>query len=192
MLMEGVPPAMIENSRKMAGMPVGPLALSDEVAHRSRPGRSSRRPRPISAPSRSIRAQKKLIEDDGGKAAAASAARTARASTTIPQKRARRACGRASPIVGARQLEPDTVGVEELKKRFLFTPALEAARCMEEGVVTDPREADVGSILGFGFAPYTGGTLSYHRRHGAKAFVGSRQGACGELWAALRSAREAR
>ena len=32
---------------------------------------------------------------------------------------------------------------------------------MEEGIVTDPREADVGSILAFGFAPYTGGTLSY-------------------------------
>jgi 3-hydroxyacyl-CoA dehydrogenase/enoyl-CoA hydratase/3-hydroxybutyryl-CoA epimerase len=32
---------------------------------------------------------------------------------------------------------------------------------MEEGIVTDPREADVGSILAFGFAPYTGGALSY-------------------------------
>ena len=32
MLMEGVPPAMIENTAKMAGMPVGPLSLSDEVA----------------------------------------------------------------------------------------------------------------------------------------------------------------
>ena len=39
--------------------------------------------------------------------------------------------------------------------------ALEAARTFEEHVVTDVREADVGSILGFGFAPFTGGTLSY-------------------------------
>ena len=39
--------------------------------------------------------------------------------------------------------------------------ALEAARCFEEGVLTDVREADVGSILGFGFAPFSGGTLSY-------------------------------
>ena len=39
--------------------------------------------------------------------------------------------------------------------------ALETARCFEEGVLTDVREADVGSILGFGFAPFTGGTLSY-------------------------------
>jgi 3-hydroxyacyl-CoA dehydrogenase/enoyl-CoA hydratase/3-hydroxybutyryl-CoA epimerase len=42
---------------------------------------------------------------------------------------------------------------------------------MEEGIVTDPREADVGSILGFGFAPYTGGTLSYIDGMGVKAFV---------------------
>jgi 3-hydroxyacyl-CoA dehydrogenase/enoyl-CoA hydratase/3-hydroxybutyryl-CoA epimerase len=42
---------------------------------------------------------------------------------------------------------------------------------MEEGIVTDPREADVGSILAFGFAPYTGGALSYIDGVGAKDFV---------------------
>jgi 3-hydroxyacyl-CoA dehydrogenase/enoyl-CoA hydratase/3-hydroxybutyryl-CoA epimerase len=51
------------------------------------------------------------------------------------------------------------------------TIALEAARTVEEGIVTDPREADVGSILGFGFAPYTGGTLSYIDGMGVKSFV---------------------
>jgi 3-hydroxyacyl-CoA dehydrogenase/enoyl-CoA hydratase/3-hydroxybutyryl-CoA epimerase len=49
--------------------------------------------------------------------------------------------------------------------------ALEAARCMEENVVTDPREADVGSILGFGFAPFSGGVLSLIDGIGAKTFV---------------------
>ena len=52
-----------------------------------------------------------------------------------------------------------------------MTQALEAARTVEEGVITDPREADVGSILGFGFAPYTGGTLSYIDFMGADKFV---------------------
>jgi 3-hydroxyacyl-CoA dehydrogenase/enoyl-CoA hydratase/3-hydroxybutyryl-CoA epimerase len=42
---------------------------------------------------------------------------------------------------------------------------------VEEGIVTDPREADLGTILGFGFAPYTGGALSYIDTMGAKAFV---------------------
>ena len=49
--------------------------------------------------------------------------------------------------------------------------ALETARCFEEGVLTDVREADVGAILGFGYAPFTGGTLSYIDRMGAKTFV---------------------
>ncbi|MDB5559079.1 MAG: fadB, partial [Enterovirga sp.] len=67
--------------------------------------------------------------------------------------------------------DPDTISVAELKHRFLVVQALEAARTVEEGVVTDPREADVGSILGFGFAPFTGGALSYIDGMGARAFV---------------------
>jgi hypothetical protein len=61
--------------------------------------------------------------------------------------------------------------VTELKQRFLVVQAVEAARTFEEHVVTDVREADVGSILGFGFAPFTGGTLSYIDMMGVKAFV---------------------
>ncbi len=61
--------------------------------------------------------------------------------------------------------------MEELKQRLLVMQALETARCFEEKVLTDMREADVGSILGFGFAPYTGSTLSYIDGMGAEAFV---------------------
>ena len=67
--------------------------------------------------------------------------------------------------------DPDAIDVGELKQRFLVIQALETARCFEEGVLTDVREADVGSILGFGFAPFTGGTLSYIDGMGAAAFV---------------------
>ena len=59
----------------------------------------------------------------------------------------------------------------ELKHRLLAIQALETARCFEEGVLTDVREADVGSILGFGYAPYSGGTLSYIDMMGTKKFV---------------------
>jgi 3-hydroxyacyl-CoA dehydrogenase/enoyl-CoA hydratase/3-hydroxybutyryl-CoA epimerase len=58
-----------------------------------------------------------------------------------------------------------------LKLRLLTIQALETARCVEEGVITDPRDADVGSILGWGFAPYTGGTLSLIDSLGAAEFV---------------------
>jgi 3-hydroxyacyl-CoA dehydrogenase / enoyl-CoA hydratase / 3-hydroxybutyryl-CoA epimerase len=69
------------------------------------------------------------------------------------------------------KLDPDSIGVTELKQRLLGIQALESARCIEERVVTDVREADVGSILGFGFAPFTGGTISYIDGMGSKAFV---------------------
>jgi 3-hydroxyacyl-CoA dehydrogenase/enoyl-CoA hydratase/3-hydroxybutyryl-CoA epimerase len=70
-----------------------------------------------------------------------------------------------------RPADPDTIDFAELKQRLLAIQALEAARCVGEGVITDVREADVGSILGFGFAPFTGGTLSYIDGMGAAAFV---------------------
>ena len=60
---------------------------------------------------------------------------------------------------------------EELKHRLLTIQALEAARCFEEGVIIDPRDADVGAILGWGFAPYTGGPISMIDTMGAAAFV---------------------
>jgi 3-hydroxyacyl-CoA dehydrogenase/enoyl-CoA hydratase/3-hydroxybutyryl-CoA epimerase len=60
---------------------------------------------------------------------------------------------------------------DEYKKRLLYIQALETARCFEEGVITDPRDADVGSILGWGFAPYTGGTISLIDGMGAAKFV---------------------
>src|SRR5258708_23442606 len=81
---------------------------------------------------------------------------------------------RLRPGPGALQpkhLDPDTLDIEELKQRFLVTQAVEAARTVEDHVITDMREADVGSILGFGFAPFTGGTLSYIDFMGTKKFV---------------------
>ena len=69
------------------------------------------------------------------------------------------------------KLDPDAIEVAEIKHRLLGIQALETARCFEEGVLTDVREADVGAILGFGFAPYTGGPLSWIDMMGAKRFV---------------------
>jgi 3-hydroxyacyl-CoA dehydrogenase/enoyl-CoA hydratase/3-hydroxybutyryl-CoA epimerase len=68
-------------------------------------------------------------------------------------------------------LDPEKIDIEELKLRLLGIQALETARCFEERVLTDVREADVGSILGFGFAPFSGGTLSWIDMMGTKKFV---------------------
>lgn len=168
MLMEGVPPAMIENVAKMAGMPVGPLSLNDEVA--------------IDLALKIVKATKAQLGD-----AAIDPVQEKLLTTLVetegrlgrknrkgfydyPEKGPKTLWPGLAAIAG-QQLDADALDVEELKQRLLVTQALEAARSVEEGIVTDPREADVGSIIGFGFAPYTGGTLSYIDGMGAKAFV---------------------
>jgi 3-hydroxyacyl-CoA dehydrogenase/enoyl-CoA hydratase/3-hydroxybutyryl-CoA epimerase len=167
MLIEGVPPAMIENAAKMAGMPVGPLSLSDEVAI-----------------DLSQKIMKAAIVDLGEKAVDE---RHMELINTMVDKHGRHGRKNGKGFYdypdkpkkkhlwpGLKELYPqlktDEVDVEELKQRFLVSIALEATRTMQEGIVTDPREADVGSILGFGFAPYTGGAISYIDAMGAAKF----------------------
>ncbi len=168
MLAEGVPAAMIENIGRMAGMPVGPLSLNDEVAVDL--------------------AWKILKATEADLGAAAVDERQKALLTGMVEKHGR--YGRKNrkgfydypehgpkklwPGLGdlqAARLDPDTIDKQELKDRLLGIQALETARCFEEHVLTDVREADVGSILGFGFAPYTGGTLSYIDMMGTKRFV---------------------
>jgi 3-hydroxyacyl-CoA dehydrogenase/enoyl-CoA hydratase/3-hydroxybutyryl-CoA epimerase len=168
MLIEGVPAIMIENAAKMAGMPVGPLSLNDETA--------------IDLSQKILKA---ALADLGPKAINPKHLDLVNAMVDKHDRKGRKN-GKgfydypAKPAKkhiwpGLKDLFPqqdaDKVNVAELKERFLTVIALEAARVMEEGIVTDPREADVGSILAFGFAPYTGGTLSYIDGMGAAHFV---------------------
>ena len=61
--------------------------------------------------------------------------------------------------------------VKEVQKRLLYIQALETARCLEEGVLASVAEADIGSVLGWGFPAYTGGTLSFIDTVGVARFV---------------------
>jgi 3-hydroxyacyl-CoA dehydrogenase / enoyl-CoA hydratase / 3-hydroxybutyryl-CoA epimerase len=166
MLAEGVKPALIENGGKAAGMPMAPLALSDEVA--------------ISL-IHQITAQ--TANDLGDKYQATAADRLI-AEMVERQNRPGRRAGKGFydyPSDGPKrlwpglsQLAPEAAtqpSLDEIKTRYLAIQALEAARCLEENVVTDPADADVGAILGWGFAPWTGGPLSYIDMLGAGPFV---------------------
>ena len=55
-----------------------------------------------------------------------------------------------------------------MKRRLLHIQAIETLRCLEEGIVQRPQDADVGSILGWGFCPFHGGVASYIDLIGAK------------------------
>jgi 3-hydroxyacyl-CoA dehydrogenase/enoyl-CoA hydratase/3-hydroxybutyryl-CoA epimerase len=168
MLAEGVPAAMIENVGRMAGMPVGPLALNDEVAvdlawKILKATEADLGPKAIDP------RQKALLEDMVEKRARYGR-KNGKGFYDYPQNAPKRlwpGLADLQPI----KLDPDTIDVATLERRLLAIQALESARCIEEKVVTDVREADVGSILGFGFAPFTGGTISYIDGMGAKAFV---------------------
>ncbi len=168
MLIEGVPPAMIENAAKFAGMPVGPLALNDEVAIDLSYKILKATVADLgdkAVDGRHMELVKKMVEGEGrfGR-------KNAKGFYDYPAKPAKKSLWPGLKDMYA-QKKPEDVDMEVLKQRFLVTIALEAARTVEEGIVTDPREADVGSILGFGFAPYTGGALSYIDGMGVKVFV---------------------
>ncbi|MBZ9743905.1 enoyl-CoA hydratase/isomerase family protein [Mesorhizobium sp. CO1-1-7] len=168
MLIEGVPAPMIENAAKAAGMPVGPLALTDETAIDLAQKIMKQTIRDLGEKAVDPR-QMALINtmvDDHGRFGR----KNGKGFYDYPGKPAKKKLWPGLKDLYP-QLAAEKVDYEELQQRLLVTIALEAARVMEEGIVTDPREADVGSILAFGFAPYTGGALSYIDGIGAKQFV---------------------
>jgi len=167
MLEQGVPPALIENAGKLTGMPVGPLALADEVA--------------LDLSWKILQATKA----DLGMAYVERPIDRILKEMVVGRERFGRKNGKGyyDYPVGAKKRLWQGVGeivtlkqagdfdVDELKERLLLIQALETARCFGENVLTDVREADVGAILGFGFAPFTGGPLSFIDTIGVPAFV---------------------
>jgi 3-hydroxyacyl-CoA dehydrogenase/enoyl-CoA hydratase/3-hydroxybutyryl-CoA epimerase len=56
---------------------------------------------------------------------------------------------------------PDAIPFEDMKERMLFIEALETVRCFDEGVITSVADANIGSIMGIGFPPWTGGVVQF-------------------------------
>jgi 3-hydroxyacyl-CoA dehydrogenase/enoyl-CoA hydratase/3-hydroxybutyryl-CoA epimerase len=166
MLAEGITPALIENAGKMTSMPMPPLALSDEVAldliykigkQTAKDMGAAYKPSPIDPMIEKLVVQLGRLGKKAGKGF-----------YDYP------ADGKKHLWSGLAELAPraaEQPSVDELKKRFLYIQALETARCTEENVLTAPEDADVGAILGWGFAPWSGGPLSLIDTVGLKTFV---------------------
>jgi 3-hydroxyacyl-CoA dehydrogenase/enoyl-CoA hydratase/3-hydroxybutyryl-CoA epimerase len=166
MLSEGINPALIENAGKMTGMPMPPLALSDEVALDLIYKIGNQTEKDIGDAYRRTSADdliEKLVVGLGrlGKKAG-------KGFYDYPADGPKHLWHGLAEVVQRAAEQPS---VDELKKRFLYIQALETARCYEENVVTAPEDADVGAILGWGFAPWSGGPLSLIDTVGLEAFV---------------------
>ena len=168
MLADGIPAAMVENVGRMTGMPIGPLSLNDEVsldlAHKiATATKKDLGDKYVETPRDTI--LNEMVEKLGRLGR-----KNAKGFYDYPEKGKKYLWPDLATILPD-TVDPDGIDVEELKQRFLTIQALETARCFEENVLTDVRDADVGAILGWGFAPFTGGPLSYIDTMGAKAFI---------------------
>ncbi len=166
MLAEGVAPALIENVGKMTGMPMAPLALADEVALDLvyKVGKATRadlgdayRASPIDPLIEKLVVELGRIGKKAGKGF-----------YDWPADGKKRLWPGLADLVTPAAEQPDP---KELRTRFLYAQAIETARCYEENVVTAPEDADIGAILGWGFAPWTGGPLSLIDTVGVAEFV---------------------
>lgn len=166
MLAEGIDAALIENAGRATGMPVPPLALCDEVSigliHQVNV-----------ATQRDLGAQ--YIETPATRMVATMVGlgrlgkKAAKGFYEYADKR------RLGLWPGLRDLVPPVAtppSLTDLRARLLNVQAIEAARCLEDLVIASPADADVGATLGWGFAPWTGGPLSYVDAVGATQFVG--------------------
>ncbi|MGC4912956.1 3-hydroxyacyl-CoA dehydrogenase NAD-binding domain-containing protein [Streptomyces albogriseolus] len=161
MVGEGIEPASVEQAAAQAGYPAKVLALIDELT--------------LTLPRRIREENRRAVEADGGTWQPHPAdavvdrmidefgrpGRSGGAGFYDYDEQGRRAG--LWPGLRAHFTDPaeQPAGLTELRERMLFVEALDAVRCLEEGVLESVADANVGSLLGIGFPPWTGGVLQY-------------------------------
>ncbi len=156
MITEGVSPVLIDNAARQLGFPVGPIQLTDETS--------------IDLGAKIARATKAAMGDAYPESPAddlifwmeeqGRLGRKANAGFFDYDDKGKRVeywKGLAEKYPQAAE-QPDLIEVQE---RLMFAQVLEAVRALEEGVLMDIREGDVGAVLAWGFAPWSGGPLSW-------------------------------
>ncbi|KAA1171187.1 3-hydroxyacyl-CoA dehydrogenase [Marinobacter salinexigens] len=171
MLGEGIHPSSIENAGLLAGMPVGPLAISDEVSMTLM---------------QHIRDQSKHDTEAAGGQWNAHPAEAVIDQMVNTHGRMGKAAGAGFyeyPANGRKYLWPElenlytnsdkaaAVQLQDLKDRILFIQAIETVRCLEENVLRTVEDANIGSIFGIGYAPWTGGAIQFINQYGVRAFA---------------------
>ncbi|MBP5075975.1 enoyl-CoA hydratase/isomerase family protein [Pseudomonas chlororaphis] len=173
MLGEGVAAPMIETEARKAGMPIGPLAICDEVS--------------LSLLSH-IRQQTAKDLQAEGKPLPEHPAFAVIDLLLNEYKRPGKAAGGGFydyPAGAQKHLWPQLktrfekadgqISPQDVRDRLLFVQAIETVRCVEEGVLRSTADANIGSIFGIGFAAWTGGALQFINQYGLKDFIARAQ-----------------
>lgn len=166
MVAEGIKPALIENAAKSLGMPVGPLALTDETS--------------LELGLRILNSTRKELGDDFKPTGVEPLLE--KMVTDLGRKGRKSGGGFYDyPEGGKKHLWQGLVeyfplaetqpSLEDVKERILYAQLIPAAQCFSEGIVSDPQSADLGAIFGWGFAPWTGGPMSHIDTIGLETFV---------------------
>jgi 3-hydroxyacyl-CoA dehydrogenase/enoyl-CoA hydratase/3-hydroxybutyryl-CoA epimerase len=155
MVTEGVNPALIENAAKLVGMPLGPLQLVDETS--------------VDLGVKIAKATKAALGADYDDAvdeilfwmeAEGRLGRKANAGFYAYDDKGKRQL-LWDGLAAKYPVSDEQPELSEIQNRLLFAQTLEAVRAIEDDVLLDIREGDVGAILGWGFAPWSGGPLSW-------------------------------
>ncbi|MFI1971196.1 3-hydroxyacyl-CoA dehydrogenase NAD-binding domain-containing protein [Streptomyces cinnamoneus] len=161
MLAEGVPAASVEQAAAQAGYPAKVLSLMDELTLtlprriREETRRATEEAGGVWEPHPADEVIDRMVEEFG---------RTGRSGGAgfydyVDGERAGLWPGLAEHF--GRGGDPSGIPFEDLKERMLFSEALDAVRCLEEGVLSSVADANIGSVLGIGFPGWTGGVLQY-------------------------------
>ena len=156
MVAEGVEPALVENAARLLGFPVGPLQLVDETSIDLgvKIAKATKSAMGAAYPDAAVDTVLFAMADRGRLGRKANAGFYA-----YDEKGGRlglwEGLAELWPVVA---IQPD---LTEVQHRLMMVQVLEAVRALEEGVLTDVREGDVGAILGWGFAPWSGGPFSW-------------------------------
>lgn len=162
LLHEGVHPARIEMAALKAGMPVGPLAIQDEVA--------------LTLSEHVANETRKALQAEGKDLPRSGADDVIQTMIHIFDRKGKAAGagfydypegGKKHLWEGLNHWKQDVdISEQEMIDRFLFVQSLDTLRCYEENVLESVIDANIGSIFGIGFAPWTGGAIQFLNQYG--------------------------
>ena len=156
MVSEGVAPALIENAAKLVGMPLGPLQLVDETSIDLgvKIAKATRAAMGDAYPDGAVDEVLFWMADQGRLGKKSNAGFYA-------YDAAGKREGLWEGLEARYPMAKDQPDLATVHHRLLMAQVLEAVRALQEGVLTDIREGDVGAILGWGFAPWSGGPFGW-------------------------------